>query len=203
MNKKALVIVGLAGIVALSTGVITYIGTQNSRGSDKALVESTEQPAYAEYTDIDTTLTDVDPEDLPTDAEADTASEVEDKTEESTDAVNTDIHGYTNVISSAGTYRIRRVFDHTNGNEVTAREVFGQLYSYCSLSFDADGHFDLCISPTSGEIRRGSYKIFDDVISVTYDDGKGAEFGIITDTPGEIGFILVNYGDYDVYFGLK
>lgn len=195
MNHKAMVIVGLAGVIAMSTGVITFVSTRDSRGSDAALAsENATEAAYVAYNDTQT-VDDFQP----------TESEMtEDESQQPTEQTqgDADINGYTAALTSSDIYRVRLVYDHTTGGEVTAREVFGKLYSYCSLQFYSGGNFEMCINPTSGEIRRGAFKVYDDVISVIYDDGKGAEFSIIADSPGDIDYILVNYGDYDVYFGL-
>ena len=198
MTKKAMAIVGLAGVIALSGGAITLFATRdrNSGENKPAPTESITEAATDYFEPVD------DPMEATDDAEPSTEPETELVTEEPTKEDNYDSNGYTDLLVSADTYRIRRVYNHTAECEVTAREVFGKLYSYCSLSFSDDATFELCINPTSGETRTGSYAVYDDVISVVYDDdGRGAEFRIITDNPGEIGYILVNYGDYDVYFG--
>ena len=194
MTKKALVIVLMAGVIALSGGVTTYFVTRDG-GSDAGKGTDPDPSSVTEYADIDETA--------PDDAEETSPPEDDPETQAPTEAADTDVNAYSAVLTSSGTYRIRRIYDHTSGTEVTAREVFGKLYSYCSLSFSDDDRFELCINPTSGEIRRGNYQIYGDVISAEYDDGVGSEFSIITDTPGAIDYVLVNYGDYDVYFGIQ
>lgn len=188
MNLKALAIVGVAGALMLSAGVISGCGNHDTDS------DATDAPTAPVVVSESVT-------EAPGDADETLPTEIE--TQQPTAVEDNDPNGYSDILASSGTYRVRRVYDHASSGEVTAREVFGQLYSYCSLSFDSDGSFELCINPTSGEIRRGSFAVYGDDISVEYDDGKGSEFRIINDAPGEIDYILVNYGDYDVYFGLN
>ena len=195
MNKKLLTIVCMAVVIALLSGAITFFSSGCSGDDDDpatpAAVEKTAAPEQVPATDVTTDSPTEDVDNTPTEAETDAPTEADDP----------DIYGYGEILVEADTYRIRRVYDHSAGAEVTAREVFGKLYSYCSLDFDEDGTFELCINPNSGETRTGTYAVYGDVISVEYDDGVGTEFRIIAGTPGVIDYILVNYGDYDVYFG--
>lgn len=193
MTKKIITIVCMAVVIALFTGAITFFSSGCGKDDDS-------DPTLTVVPTEDVTAPDDPATEAPDETEAIIPTEAE--TDAPTEAVDPDSHGYTAILSSAETYRIRRVYDHTVGGEVTAREVFGKLYSYCSLTFADDGTFELCINPNSGETRRGTYMVYDDVISAEYDDGVGTEFRIITDGSGEIDSILVNYGDYDVYFGL-
>ena len=188
MNKKFLVLIGMAAVIALSGGAIAYMGgSVHERGSD------------AEPTEVYSV----------TESEADTEAQTEveetqPQTEDPTDEVShdeNDSRGYKSVMTSKE-FHVNRVVDHTDNSEYTPREIFGSIYTYCYLRFDSDGTFELCLNPALGEIRKGSYKIFDSVISAVYDDdGRGAEFDIIAASGGGIEYIVVNYGDYDVYFG--
>ena len=114
---------------------------------------------------------------------------------------DSDVYGYADVLNSSGTYHIIRVIDHTTSELCTVREVFGSMHNQCYLSFGADGSLELCLNPAAGEIRKGVYKVYSDVISVEYDDGSGSEFDLVADGFGGVEYIIVNYGDYDVYFG--
>lgn len=177
MGKKFLALIGLIAVIALTAVFISYLGS--SKQPDPAPTE--------EATDAPSTA--------PT--QAPTESRTEPVTEH---ASENDIHGYGKILTSAGSYRVERVYDHVRRREATPREVFGKSYSSCYLLF-RDGYLELCVNPSSGEIRRGTYHIFDDVISVKYQNGTGSEFNIITNSSGGIDSIIVNYGDYDVYFG--
>lgn len=177
MSKKILAVIGLAGVIALSAGVITYVGTSNH--PDPAPTEAA--------TEAPTTAPTVPPTAVPTEPVTQPATE-------------NDLHGYGKILTASGAFRVERVYDHVRRSESSPREVFGRSYSSCYLLF-RDGYFELCVNPSSGEIRRGTYHIFDDVISVRYDNGTGTEFNIVTNSSGGIESIIVNYGDYDVYFG--
>ena len=79
--------------------------------------------------------------------------------------------------------------------------MFGEDYKYCYAAFDADKTFEMCLDPTAGTIRKGTYEIYGNVVSVVYEDGSGSEYDILTDESGNITHVIVNYGDYAVYFG--
>lgn len=186
MSKKALAIVGLAGVIALSAGVITYVGNSPLRGPDA-------DPTTAAVTEAPTAVI----VDTPTDA---TLAPTEPDTQPPTEG-NHDGYGYASILTSAGSYHIAKVYDHVAGSESTPREVFGKSYSFCYLTFRGDGTFELYLNPASGEIRSGTYRVYSDVISVAYQNGTGSEFTILSSGSGGIDYIVVNYGDYDVYFG--
>ena len=91
---------------------------------------------------------------------------------------------------------------HTDGKTdetLSPRVVLGSSYSEYYLSFDDKSGFELYLS-SLGEIREGSYEVYDSVISVTYSDGKGAEFKIQRDDSGNLSGIIVPYGEYNVLF---
>ena len=192
MNKKILIIVSLAVVIAVSGGVIAFVATHNSKEADTEIIAPTAAvPASAVLVTEEVTAAATEPSAVPVVTE-----------QIVTEVADNDPYGYTDLLCAAGTYRVKRVYDHAQDCEVTAREVFGKLYSYCSLRFYPGGSFELCVNPTSGEIRRGSYAVYGNVISANYDSGSGTEFTIASENPGQIDYIIVNYGDYDVYFGL-
>ena len=88
------------------------------------------------------------------------------------------------------------------------REVMSQLfgvgedYAVCYLVFSEKKTFEMCLDPASGSIRTGTYEIYDDVVSVSFDDGGGSEYDLLFDEDGNITHVIVNYGDYDVYFSM-
>lgn len=194
MSRKALIIVALVVVIAVSAGSVIYAVNHHSGNNADAAKENT-PPAETTVTDTtdqnDTAATD-DPTVDATDAPVQTP------TEEPTD--DSDPNGYSDAVVSAGTYHVDLVYDHTTGEEVLKTVVFGKLYSYCALTFGEDGTVELCLNPSADEVRKGSYRIYGSVISVVYDDGAGSEYNLITDEDGDIDYIIVNYGDYDVYF---
>jgi len=201
MNKKWLVVVGLAAVIAVSGGVIALTGgQQHPRGADA-------DPTVSDSTYADITPANGDHADTASESTQNTAeseSDIADATESAatvrSDPGN-DVNHYSDDLVSTTSYNVARVIDHTNGEECTPREVFGKLYYYCYLAFKSDGTFELCINPSSADIETGNYRIYDDVISIEYADGTGSEYTIISDNEGGIDSIIVNYGDYDVYFG--
>lgn len=100
------------------------------------------------------------------------------------------------------TFVISRVVDHTTGQDVQPRVVFGSGYkegdSY--IKFDTKGHFEMFFSGYFNKVKTGTYAEHGDVIYVVYDNGSAAEYDIQYNEDGIITYIKVNYGDYDVYF---
>ena len=198
MNKKIIAIVGLAALIAVSGGVISMTGDSFVRGTDftrETTVVSTDTAAPTDW-DI--------PETNPALPEETDSSETDFPEQVQTDAYidsGNDVNHYQDELVSVSSYSVKRVIDHTTGEDCTPREIFGKLYYYCRLSFYSDGKVELLLNPASDDLRTGRYSIYDDVVSVIYDDGSGAEFTILTDDIGEISYIVVNYGGFDVYFG--
>ena len=100
------------------------------------------------------------------------------------------------------TFVISRVVDHTTGQDVQPRVVFGSGYkegdSY--IKFDTKGHFEMFFSGYFNKVKTGTYAEHGDVIYVVYDNGSAVEYDIQYNEDGIITYIKVNYGDYDVYF---
>lgn len=188
MNKKVLVIVGLAVALAASAGVYT-LASSNANVTDSS--EVTE--AFADVTDNTTYYEDVEEPliDEPSDTDAE-ATELTEDTQEETRYMD-------DIIST--TFTIQRVVDHTTDEEIQPRIAFGSSYRSCYISFDTGGNFELFMDTASGEVRKGTYRLYDSIISVEYSDGVGSEYEIIPDDDGNISYIIVNYGDYNVYFG--
>lgn len=95
-------------------------------------------------------------------------------------------------------FTVEKIISSQSGEEMSPRVVLGSSYNESYLSFDDSSHLALCLS--SGSVREGSYEIYGSVISVTYSDGKGAEYEIITDDSGSLLNIVVPYGEYSVFF---
>jgi hypothetical protein len=198
MNKKIIAIVGLAALIAVSGGVISMTGDSFVRGTDFTRDSTVVSTDTATPTDWDI------PETNPAPPEETDSSETDSPEQVQTDAYidpGNDVNHYQDELVSVSSYSVKRVIDHTTDEDCTPREIFGKLYYYCRLSFYSDGKVELLLNPASDDLRTGRYSIYDDVVSVIYDDGSGAEFTILTDDIGEISYIVVNYGDFDVYFG--
>ena len=102
----------------------------------------------------------------------------------------------------SGSMSVQFVVDHSTGAEASPRVVFGEDYAVCYLVFSEKKTFEMCLDPASGSIRTGTYEIYDDVVSVSFDDGGGSEYDLLFDEDGNITHVIVNYGDYDVYFSM-
>ena len=100
------------------------------------------------------------------------------------------------------TFKISRVVDHTTGEEVKPRVVFGAGFNVDNnyIKFDSTGYFEIFFSGYFSETKKGTFNEHDDLIFVEYEDGNAAEYDIKYNADGIISYIVVNYGDYDVYF---
>ena len=210
MNKKIIAVIVMAVIIAGSGGVIALTAGNNSDNKKaSSSVSSTESAADSSAAEGDDTST-VD-DSMPDDSSAVQTESPEDGTDaDVTEAASAAAATEGNTESAAphegqsisGTMSIQFVVDHSTGAEASPRVAFGANYAYCYIAFSDDKTFEMCIDPASGAIRKGTYQVYDDVVSVVYDDGVGSEYDILYDDAGNISHVIVNYGDYDVYFAL-
>ena len=207
MSKKILVIIGLAAVIAVTTGVIAISGDSHQRSADAdpssyLSDQTTDDGAVTEdsYTEDDTAynaddqtedtpadVTEAPAEDPTEDVEAETEPEEETVGDEPVNADDGADSSSTYLLADTS-YSVARVFDHSIGQQSTPREVFGSLYGSCYLSFSSDGSFADPASYQGGELSYDKYS-----------DGSGSEYTICS-SDGQIDYIIVNYGDYDVYF---
>lgn len=211
MNKKVLVIVGLALIIAVSGGVIA-LNAGNSDNTKKSADSSSAVSGTNDGVD-ESSQQDQEPDDSDTKADVGDETAAEDTSDdfpkdEATQAVVPTTYAGTvepsvpfddQIISQ--TLHVKFVVDNSTGAEESARVVFGKDYELCYIAFSPNKTFEMCVDPASGATRTGSYQIVGDVVSVTYDDGTGSEFDILVDEAGNITHVITNYGDYSVYFG--
>ena len=202
MNKKILVIVSLAVVIAAGAGVFAA-SSGNSifriKNNDIASVGAEGDPTLADEESSDDIVPDVTPDDHDEESVIETeevpdepASEVEDQVKDGPD--------YTDEVVS-NRFSVMRTVDNSTGDDYSPRVVLGSGYSACYVEFDNTGHFELLLDPATGTVKTGNYALYDDIISVEYDDGSGSEYSIIANSDGGIDYIIVNYGDYAVYFG--
>lgn len=133
---------------------------------------------------------------------------VEEVTEESTDSTQAVIIADDDSLSDntsdvvTSNFSIQRVFDHTINEEVHPRVVFGSQYNKSDnyIKFDSQGNFQIKLSGYLDDVTVGTYTQYDDIIYVEYKDGTAAEYDVVYDDSGIISHIIVNYGDYDIYF---
>lgn len=99
-------------------------------------------------------------------------------------------------------FKISQVVDHTTGEVVQPRVVFGSGFNVGAnyITFDSTGKFEMYFSGFSDVTRAGTYEDHGEIIYVEYTDGKAAEYDLVRDSDNKIIYIVVNYGDYDVYF---
>lgn len=95
--------------------------------------------------------------------------------------------------------------NNASGDEVEMSEIYDTNYtSYQgSLTFREDGTFSLWLTPGTPDdgTHTGKYSLLDDdTISADFDDGTETGFDIIRNDDESIGYIVVYYSDYDVYF---
>lgn len=205
MNKKALIIIGLAVVIAASGGGLLLANGSHPRGADADPIAS--ESIFADATSGDVEQTQAGTEDVQ-DTEPDAATEMtEAQTDEPTepDKTPTDAGGSDDepVVTSdniSGRFTILKVVDHTTGSTQQPRVVLGNYYNDCYLSFEPTGKFELYLNTASGVAEGGTYHIYDNIISVLYDSGIGAEYTLFTSANGSVDYIIVNYGDYDIYF---
>jgi len=192
MNKKIIAIVGIAGAIALSGGIWAASGAPPLFKSDKSDASSTSSKTDDAVNTDDSVPDDVSGSDI----------------DEPTVPENTILSAQTPTVEPSVSYgeqltaqrmTVEFAVDHTNGEQVSPRVVFGESYTDCFAEFNADGSFSMCINPSAGIIRTGTYQIYGDTVSVEYDD-VGSEYKILTDAYGTIEYLIVNNGDYDVYF---
>lgn len=133
-----------------------------------------------------------------------TKAEKSEATENSGDykPADKDLADNTTDISTTNFFSIGRIVDHTTGEEVQGRVVFGKGFKQDEnyIKFDAEGYFEIYLTGYLNEVTKGEYTKYDDIIYVEFEDGKAAEYDVEYTENGIISYIMVNYGDYDIYF---
>lgn len=166
-------------------------------------------PTTPDFTEIEETVTSTDNDEYMDDVSDETVLEGESfevkptEKDKVDDYVPSDEHLTDNgedVIYSE--FSISKIVDHTTGEEVSPRVVFGYGYkdgeSY--LKFDSKGTFELYFSGYFNTTTKGTFSEHDNIIYVEYDDGSAAEYDIKYNDSGIISYVKVNHGDYDIYF---
>lgn len=98
------------------------------------------------------------------------------------------------------TYVPYKAIDTATDTECTLKEVFGSSYAGGVITFNSDGTFS--DSLMSSSISKGAYVVEGETIRATYSNDKNMSISVNGwdgDTPSEL---VINYGGYDVYFGL-
>ncbi len=99
-------------------------------------------------------------------------------------------------------FTISKIVDHTTSQQVHPRVVFGSGYNPDAnyIKFDNDGNFEMYLSGYFNNTTKGEYTDYGNVIYVEYSDGTATEYDVKHTDSGVISYIVVNYGDYDIYF---
>lgn len=99
-------------------------------------------------------------------------------------------------------FTIERVYDLSLQQEVQPRVVFGTGYKQSDnyIKFDTNGNFEMYLSGYLSTTTVGTYKEYDGFIYVEFENGTAAEYDIVYDDAGLISYIIVDYGEYEIYF---
>ncbi len=219
MSRKALVVVGLAAIIAASTGVAFASNTpkQIVRGADADPVASSVQSGasdntgneYGSFTD-DSNISAQDSNAVvsavatPSGVAESTADGQAEGDPLSADGsgVNDGSGGYSASprIPSAQ-YTIRQILDQNSGEELSPRVIFGKFFNECKLTLYNDSTLDLCLNPSTGAVETGSYYIDGDLLAVNFGSDRETAFHLIFNDDGDIDYIIVPSADILIYFG--
>ena len=204
MTKKTLVIVGLAAIVAASTGVAFASGNVNKlfSGTDGFAVN----PTAATETVVDNDASDNgniasgDSSDIGSDVSGSVAPSA--SNDDDIEIVLDDHHDDEEITADLSeSYTVKRVLDRESGEELSPQVALGKAYSECYLNTYTDGSIKLCLNPASGESRTGVYSIYNDMIYADFGDDRTEKYFIIYSDDNTVESIIVTYGAFDVYFG--
>ncbi len=190
MTKKVtLIVLAVVLVAAAFTGVYFYFDSTNS---DKSPNTSTPNEIYLD-------------EDISVEEYiVDSTDAVDETTQTYSDAfVPMDDNLSDNTLDIVTTnFTIDRIIDHTTNEEVSGRVVFGKSFNVQEnyIKFDSNGNFEIFLSGYLDSIKTGTYTEYDDIVYVEFEDGTAAEYDVKYTNDGIISYIVVNYGDYDIYF---
>ncbi len=193
-KKTTIIVISVVLVLAVAVGVVLYLLINPNKPENNSTND--EIPVSDEvYLDEDMTVQEyiIDTQEPETQA----------STEENSDFVPSDsnLSDNTNEVSSTN-FTIERIVDHTTNEEVSGRVVFGKSFNKNEnyIKFDSASNFEINLSGYLDKPTKGTYKTHDDIIYVEFEDGKSAEYDVKYTDNGVISYIIVNYGDYDVYF---
>ena len=208
MSKKALIIVGLAAVIAASTGVV-FASNSNAhpRGADGDPITASQTSDVGD-TDVsndsdiqeagaqsEETLTD---ETVVYETLAPEVNVQFTQTEQTGEAGES---GSSLQILPSASYSIKRVLDRSSGEEQSPQLVFGKYYGSCYLTLYNDCTAEICLSPSTGKSEKGSYSIYGNTMYVDFGDDRMAQYTVDFGENNTINYIIVTSGEYDVYFG--
>lgn len=191
MAKKVTIIV-LSVILVLAVGAGAFLYLSSSDNNDKTEETFATHEVYLDE--------DKSEQDYIIDTTEKTETEA---TQYSDDFIPSDDNLSDNTVDVVTTnFTIERIVDHTTGEEVSGRVVFGKSFNQDAnyIVFDSNGNFEINLSGYLDEAKKGKYTEYGNIIYVEFEDGKAAEYNVKYTDDGIISYIVVNYGDYDVYF---
>lgn len=207
MTKKALIIVGLAAVLAASTGVVFATNSNtHPRGADG-------DPSVAvsgETSSVSDTSGDVDyTSESSLNGSETSVPSYTDETNAPADATRSDDTGQTQTsddgssfqVAPSASYTIARVIERESGEEQSPQLVFGKYFSNCYLTLYNNCTAEICLSPSTGKTEKGTYSIYGNTMYVDFGDDRMAEYSVVFGDNNSISYIVVGSGEYDVYFG--
>lgn len=208
MSRKALVVVGLAAVIAASTSVaFASNGGRHVRGVDGDPVSATVSSDDADVSDSSESGVYSDPEIVASDYSgtvaysADVSSDFETGASEPSAVEDSDNSvGSFNVLP-VSSFGILRVVDRDSGEEQSPRVVFGKSFNSCFLTLYNNSSLEICLNPSTGIAESGTYSIYGDIMYVFFGDDREAQYEVAFSDDGNIDYIIVPSGNYDIYFG--
>lgn len=174
MAKKVVIVVASVLIVALVVGAVFVIKNDNKDTSTKSEETVTIQSSFSTSDEKETFSTMIN---------------------ESTETVN---KIQQQIVSK--NLSVIKCIDTYDDKEITPREVLGEDYLNSYIEFDTDNNFRMNLGYNA---KSGTYKIDYDKneIRVIYNDDTESIYRVILDDQQNIEYIIVPYGEFEVYFG--
>lgn len=208
MTRKSLVILGMAAIIAATTGVAFAKGgsglktAKTAKETTAAVQEdNTEYYSEEEYYAEENANGQAAPDGTET---ADLTDETLAQDQEIAPDPQEDGEGDAPDQSAdrelTARYTISRVLDHNSGTVVSPQVSFGKYYRSCYLELYSDSTFALCLSPSTGEVQSGTYTADDESMIVNFGGDRETSFKLTRDDNGSIVTIIYSDNEYIIYF---
>ncbi len=189
---KIISIIAIIVILVVCTVIVVNIFTNNEQSVSETTASTQQTTTVNEETTAEAELTTSEP----TTEQGVTA----DPSTQETQVVVVPTQNGEDVSYFNATFVPYKAIDTVTDTECTLKEVFGSSYAGGVITFNSDGTFS--DSLLSSSINKGAYVVEGETISATYENDKNMSISVQSwdgDTPSEF---VINYGGYDVYFGL-
>lgn len=221
MTKKAIIVIGLAALLAATSGVALASGSDGHvRGADGDPVKPIVSTVTGDQNSGQSSDTaDADPGSASSDSgDQDNAAQSETQTaadasavSEAYDTAESDNSGSSQsgnqgsgqaqtVRLPAYQFAIYNVVDRQTGEEQSPRLVFGKYFNACYLTLFNDGTLDICLNPSTGIAETGAFTVTDGIMHVEFNNDRSADYTVRYNDDGDYEFIIVPSGDNDIYF---